>query len=88
MKRKTISQADARRLKARVHQLEGILDDQRNCYLREYPGGVHIGTIELSEMRQLLGSVWTARKLDHAVVVSVDGTRIQLYALQQPKAPA
>ena len=81
-----ISQREARRLAKRVAALEGMIARQRSRWLPEYPGGVHIGNINMAERGWLLGRIEGARMLQHAVVVtSNDTNELMLYALPLPE---
>lgn len=62
-----ISQREARRLRARVGQLEDTMRRQTNAWVSQYPG-VDIGSIDVPNW--LFYSIHTAKKLGHAVVVS------------------
>lgn len=79
-----ISQREARRLRKRVEALQREIDTRRNAWASEYPGGVHLGTVELGD-GSLKGAVYAARLLKHAVVVTLDGTRARFYALPEAK---
>lgn len=86
MKRRgAISQREARRLRARVIELEGILERQRNAYARDWPAGVHIASVHTAT-DCVRTAVTTARKLGHAVVVTQpDGQRLDFIAIPHPK---
>ena len=78
-----ISIREAVRLKKRVRELETVINNQRARWGREYPGGVHIGTITL-EKSVLLGRIEAVRLLQHAVVITESGDgKLQIYALPQ-----
>lgn len=66
-----ISQREAVRLRKRVAELESILDDQRNRWCQQWPGGIHLGKLTI-ERSWLIGRIEGARMLGHAVVVSTD----------------
>lgn len=87
MSTKPISQKEARRLKARVRQLEIILEEQRHRWGQHWPGGKNIATSVTPDTR-LVASIETARLLGHAVVVTVMDGRIYFYALPHPQVPA
>lgn len=79
-----ISQREARRLQKQVRHLHTVLDLQRRAWGDEWPdGGVNIG--RLSADTQLQVAVETARKLRHAVVVTVSDGRLLFHALPLPK---
>jgi hypothetical protein len=76
-----ISQREARRLKKRVEVLERADIARNGAWTRDYPGGVHLNTITVNDTEWHI--IVTARKLGHAcVVVPVDGSRINVYALR------
>lgn len=82
-----ISQREARRLRKRVAELEGVLKAQRASWTSTYPGGVHIETVDFSSAENpALIAVSTARRLDHAVVCVNDGKSLRLHALPHYKA--
>jgi len=80
----TISQREARRLRARVHELETIMQQARQYWRQDYPAGIHLGTVSMVNNLQTLGRVEGARICGHAVVVSVRGDSLTLYAVNQP----
>jgi hypothetical protein len=80
-----ISQREARRLKKRVDQLEGVLRSQRASWGHVYPGGVNIATVTFAPEHTILTAIRTARKLDHAVVVVESGDVVYFYALPHYK---
>lgn len=86
MKRKTISQTEARRLRKRVGQLEEMIAYQRRRYATRWPGGVHVATIHPDTV--LHAKLSTAAALDHAIVAVVEGATIRFFALPHPKVPA
>lgn len=63
-----ISQAEARRLKKRVKQLEEERKRQLNRWASEYPGGVFLGRVSRTK-DWLTGRIDAAHMLGHAVVV-------------------
>ena len=79
MSTKHISQREARALKRRIAQLEAAEERRRNCYVKEYPGGTHLGWVAATHVD--LAKVSTARRLGHAVVVTDVNGLLQLYAL-------
>ena len=86
---KTISQREARRLRKRVADLENFIMITQNSYAREYPGGIHIGMFQFDSDDHRASAVYTARRLDHAVVVVADGNkRFNLYAIKHDDPPA
>jgi hypothetical protein len=82
-----ISRREARRLKKRVEELEKILDEQKRSWAREWPGGVHLGTIDCTH-KDYDTKVLVARKLGHAVVLTHHNTdKLEMYALPLPVKP-
>lgn len=63
-----ISQAEARRLKRRVVELEDERRAQRRRWASEYPGGVHLGSLSRNK-DWLTGRIDGAHMLGHAVVI-------------------
>lgn len=89
--RKPISQAQARRLIKTINKLldenarlEKLIQDARRHWIMDYPGGAQIGSLEMTNVLQVLGRVEGARVCGHAVVCSVKGTSLLLYAVPQP----
>lgn len=81
---KQISQREARQLRKRVANLEKMIEQQNNCYVLDYPGGAHIGTVSWEHDTHIASSVYTARRLGHAVVAVSNGARrFDLYAVKQ-----
>jgi hypothetical protein len=83
-----ISQREARRLRKRVEELANEIDQRRNAWAADYVGGVHLGTLVLGDdpgAIELFGQIKGARKLRHAVVVTLetDGRRIRFHALPE-----
>lgn len=84
-KRSTISQAEARRLRAENEKMRRERNQQRNAWVRDYPGGTNIGHMTFNAATDFMPAVvHNSRQLGHAVVVTVDGTRLQFYALPLP----
>jgi hypothetical protein len=78
-----ISQAEARRLKKRVEELEDRDRRRNNAFVRDYPGGVHLATITYGDPTEHIPTVVrTSRKLGHAVVLVDDGHVVRLYAVK------
>ena len=88
MTTKPISQREARALQRRVDLLEASEENRRSEWVRQYPGGVHIASITVSEVDA--AKLRTARRLGHAVVaVNGNGNELLIYALpiaEEPKA--
>ncbi len=79
-----ISQREARRLKARVIQLEQQDRARRNGWIAEYPG-IDIGRI-LNAESGIVSAIYTATKLDHAVIARVEGSAsIRFFAERTPR---
>jgi hypothetical protein len=89
MARRVISQDEAHRLAKRVTELEDILDTQKDAFIRDFPEGVYIATIE-GVGDGVRCCVMTARKLGHAVVVTnkYNDKDLNLYALPLPRVAA
>lgn len=83
MARRRISQREARAAIARAARLEQQLTRQHNAWSGEWPGGVHIGTVDFPAQDLRCEAALTARKLGHAVVVvpEPDRRRLMLFAL-------
>ena len=78
-----ISQREARRLHKRVGELEKLLADQKSYWLKQWPGGVHLGSISVNETEWAI--ICTARKLGHAcVIVPFSKGQIEIYAEPLP----
>lgn len=87
MKRKAISQREARALRRRVEELERQEEQRRNAWAREYPGGVLIATSTFGSATEFPPAVIkNSRKLGHAVVVYADGNLVRYYALPLSRA--
>lgn len=67
-----VSQREARRLRKQVAAFEKAEHDRRYAWAKEWPGGTDIGRTQLGGESKLLGSILTARKLNHAVVAVAD----------------
>lgn len=80
-----ISQREARRLRARVTELETVLKRERFLYGQEWCGGVEIAHIELQVPDAR--AIRTAHRLSHAVVVLSHPTdnAVRFMALPHPK---
>lgn len=88
MKRKTISQSEARRWKRRAEDLEALIQRERSTYAASYPGGVHLGHVFWDSAEHIASAVHTAQRLHHAVVAVADGERkFNLYALPHKDMP-
>jgi hypothetical protein len=76
-----ISQREARRLKKRIAELEQIEMNRRNSWSADYPGGTHFWTLTVADDSK--AAIGTARKLGHAIVATLDGAQLRLYALNE-----
>lgn len=82
---KPISQREARRLRKRVQELEGMIAQQQSGWARDFPGGTNFWTIQrLSEAS--VAAIGTARRLGHAVVVVNVNDELRCFSLPV-KAP-
>ena len=88
MSRRRISQAEARAAIKRVAELEAEESRRRFVWALDWPGGVHIGSVEWNVPALVCEAALTARKLGHAIVVLPDDSRkkLMLYALPLPAA--
>jgi hypothetical protein len=80
-----ISQREAHALLATVNRLRRVLEEQRNAWIREWPdGAIHLVEIGVGESLDdaELATITTARKLRHAVLVTVTNGKLQLYAME------
>lgn len=88
MKRKLISQREARQWKRRAEDLKALIQRQRSTYAEEYLGGTHLGHVSWAGDTHIASAVYTAKRLGHAVVAVSDGSRkFNLYALPHPEIP-
>lgn len=85
---KRISQREARRLRKRVAVLEDLERRRYSAWAREYPSGTHVGSISWPGRNTTTEAVRVARLLGHAVIVTVDGTELRLYATRLKGAEA
>lgn len=83
-----ISQREARRLRKRVDELEGEIKKQRSNWSTDWPGGVHIATVDFTSASLEIAKIQTARRLGHAVVATeASPSRLEFRALPLPVAP-
>lgn len=76
-----ISQREANKLRKRVAVLEKILDDQKRSWSSEWPGGVNIDTLNVTDTEWYI--VATARKLGHAVILTcAEPQKLLVYAVK------
>lgn len=80
MKRKVISQREARKLRKRIEQLEERDRIRVSRYTSEFPGGTHIQSLTLNEVPA--ARLQTVAKLEHALVAKVSGAELHLYAVK------
>lgn len=66
---KKISQREAHALKRRVEELQAAERQRISAWSSEWPRGVHLSNVLMSEGTSICREVLTARKLRHAVVV-------------------
>jgi len=86
MKRRTISQREARALRRRVEELEQQEEIRRNAWARDYPGGVNIAQASYAASTDFLPAViHNSRQLGHAVVCVADENKVRYYALPLAK---
>lgn len=83
-KRLKISEVEAARLKARVAELEALVESQRATWSSDWPGGVHVYTTTCEAENMATATIKTARRLGHAVVVVDSGRELRFYALPHP----
>lgn len=81
-----ISQREARRLKKRVAELEGVEESRMRRWATDWPGGTEIARLDCQPIS--LSAIRTARKLRHAVVVVSDeeSATVRFMALPMVKA--
>jgi hypothetical protein len=80
-----ISQREARSLRKRVDELTAEINSRRYAWASEYPGGVHLGSVDMVNLPVLFGQIVGARKLKHAVIVTLSPTanEIRVHALPE-----
>ena len=81
---RTITQAEARRLLRENRHLTRVLESQRNEWSREWPDGRVVARAGLPT--DAVVAIRTARALDHAVVVQLEGSDALFFALRLPGA--
>lgn len=81
---KKYTQSEARRLAKQVDGLISILNQQKNNWTSEWPEGIKITEMPIGDQR-MLGAIETARKLGHAVVVTVYGQMLMFHACELPR---
>lgn len=81
---KGISQREARALRKRVEELTNERNMQRRAWGRQYPGGVHLGTLGIDDT-WFRGRIEGARLLGHAVIVTEESDgKLKFFALPLP----
>lgn len=83
---KSITQVEARRLRKENRALRILFDKERNSWGDVY-SGVHVGSI-VNANSNVVTALKTARKLNHAVLVHMDGEEIEFFALPFDEVPA
>jgi single-strand DNA-binding protein len=84
--RHKISQRAARRLQKRVAELEGRLSGLRRAWIRDYPGGVHLGTVHVCV--EQFAAFHTASRLGFPLVATMPNSgAIELYAMKLCDGP-
>ncbi|HEX7646352.1 MAG TPA: hypothetical protein VF450_02955 [Noviherbaspirillum sp.] len=84
MKRKPISQREARQLRKRVKQLEAARDAMEAPWARTFPGGTYLLSLKTGDDDD--AAIKTARKLRHVIVgTRVNNNQLDLYAVPLPK---
>jgi hypothetical protein len=82
---KKYTQSEANRLAAQVKGLTDILNQQKNSWSSDWPDSTRIADLVIGNER-VIGAIDTARKLKHAVVVTVSGQTLIFHACELPKA--
>lgn len=77
---KKISQREARMLRRRVAELVKAREAQLSRWTKDYPGGVHIDSININTTEQAI--VDTADKLGFALVAKARNGHIDLFAVK------
>lgn len=76
-----ISQREARRLKQRVEQLERERREERQAWCRDYPNGIHFGSVTLVQESRFCGKLEAAQMLGRVLVAKLNGSSLDLYAV-------
>jgi hypothetical protein len=69
MSRRKFSQTEAWNLWHKLKHFEEMEEQRANAWASEWPMGTHIGQAQFGPDSALIGSIRTARKLKHAVVI-------------------
>jgi hypothetical protein len=80
---KPISQSEARSNRKELRKLREVMESQRRYWYRDWPCSTVIGSFDVDTVTA--AKISTARMLKHAVVVTVDGVRVSLFALELGK---
>ena len=80
-----ISQREAHRLRKRVRELEERIRESRQNWRTDFPDGRHIGSIDMTNLQNMLGRVEGVRFCGSAVVATVCDKWLRLYAVKQPE---
>lgn len=93
MKRKVTSQREAARMRQRIayltkqlNEAQDLIREQRRYWRQNTTRGKEIFTLE-NPLLTSVWSVWTARRLGHAVVVENNGSNLTFYAMPLPGEP-
>jgi hypothetical protein len=71
MSRRKISQVEAWNLLHKCQRLEADENRRRHAWAKDWPNGTHIGSINGDPDGGIVAAIKTARKLRHAVIVTV-----------------
>lgn len=74
---KRISQRTARKTLKELNELRSQVANRLRRYSGYYPGGIHIATLNLSEVHG--AKLHTASVLEHALVIKLDGNAKEAY---------
>lgn len=77
---KRISQREARRIQKALTAVNKVLENQRNQWCSDFPGGVHIAT-EPNVTAPTAAAIKTARALKMVIVVVPDSGGWRVYAV-------
>lgn len=86
-RRKIISQRAARELQRRVHELERQEIERHSAFRRDYPGGVHMASIDLSSDSYAAGKLQAAQMLGAALVGRIESKMLRVYAILPAHRP-
>lgn len=77
-----ISQAEARRLRKRVRELEQWRENLIVTWRHEYPDGVFVGIVDCTDATHTPTAVQTARRCGMPVIATNEGQRIKFFAVK------